>query len=351
MTGQLPPGWYRDPYGTPGLQRYWDGSQWTQATQPTDEWDDAAMPTPSGHQPPDNAGQHPQGFDPQGQHAQQSQQPQQAQPEWAPSGAAPGWGPAPQQQQQYGWQPAPGGPPQRNNTGLILGIAGGAAALVVLLIMVAVLVSNSGGDPDPTTSPTAALTPAPTAPTAPVPGRGASPVIGTTADTSSGLSYPQLGGTWERARAVSSGSGIGKLGFVLGSVATVQRDYDGPNSRYVASVISGALTSTVSTNDLETAAKRLFTALMPTVYPQPNTKLDLESKTYSVSGKKAWYYKVQLRFPQAQAKGWNFGKETIVVVTVERGSGKRPATFYVSVPDSHENQGDIDLLLNSLKVQ
>src|SRR3954447_9361475 len=38
MTGQAPPGWYRDPYGTPGLQRYWDGDQWTQVTQPDPEW-------------------------------------------------------------------------------------------------------------------------------------------------------------------------------------------------------------------------------------------------------------------------------------------------------------------------
>jgi hypothetical protein len=33
MSGQMPPGWYPDPYGNPGLQRYWDGVQWSQATQ------------------------------------------------------------------------------------------------------------------------------------------------------------------------------------------------------------------------------------------------------------------------------------------------------------------------------
>jgi hypothetical protein len=346
MTGQVPPGWYRDPYGTPGLQRYWDGSQWTQATQPADEWDDSAAPSPSGQQPRDNAGQPPQGFDPQGQHAQQAHQPQQAQPEWAPSGAAPGWGSAPQQ--QYGWQPMPAGPPQRNNTGLILGLAGGAAAVVVLLIVVVLLVSGSGGDPGPTTSPTAALTPAPTAP---VPGGGASPVTSTISDFRSGLSYPQLGGTWESATSVTAGTTLGKLGFARGSVATVQRDYNGPGTRYVASVYSGELPSTVSTNDLESAAKSLFAAIKPTSYPVPNTTQSLQSKSYSVSGKKAWYYKVQLSFPQARTEGWNFAKETIVIVTVERSSGKRPATFYVSIPDSHQNQGDLDLLLNSLKTQ
>ncbi|WP_222720954.1 DUF2510 domain-containing protein [Actinomadura sp. HBU206391] len=345
MTGQVPPGWYRDPYGTPGLQRYWDGSQWTQATQPTDEWDDAAsQQTPPG-QPPEGAAQQPQAFGQQGQYAQQ---PQQAQPEWASPSAGPGWGAAPQQ--QYGWQPAPGKPPERNNTGLILGLAGGGFVVVVLLIAVILVASRSGGDPDPTTSPTTALTPAPSA-TTPVPGGGTSPTVGLVSDTQAGLSYPELGGTWDRATSVSSTDSLGKLGFTRGAVATVQRDYNGANSRYVASVYSGELNSTVSTNDLESAAKNLFRAVEPTSYPQPNTKLDLDSKSYSVSGKNAWYYKVQLSFPQARSRNWNFTKETIVIVTVERGSGKRPATFYVSIPDSHVNQGDLDLLLSSLRAQ
>jgi hypothetical protein len=355
MTGQVPPGWYRDPYGTPGLQRYWDGSQWTQATQPTDEWDDSASPpAPSGGQPPDNAGQQ--------QHqayAPPAQQPHQPQPGWASAGAAPAWG-APAQQQQYGWQPAPGqpgpgGPPQRSsNTGLIVGLIGGGAALVAVLIVVALIIGSSGDDPEPGPDPLTITTPGvtrlPTAPTAPsaVPG-ARSPVTGSITDTLAGLAYSRLGGTWESPITVSAGKSLGRHGFTRGALATVQRNYRGSGSNYVASVYSGRLTSTVSSNDLETATKSLFTVIEPTSYPQPNTRVELESKAYTVSGKRAWYYKVQLNFPQARSEGWNFTKETIVVLTVDRGSG-RPSTFYLSIPDSHRNQGDLDLLLSSLRV-
>jgi hypothetical protein len=31
--GQAQPGWYPDPYGTPGRQRWWDGNRWTEHVQ------------------------------------------------------------------------------------------------------------------------------------------------------------------------------------------------------------------------------------------------------------------------------------------------------------------------------
>ncbi|WP_460370058.1 DUF2510 domain-containing protein, partial [Actinocorallia lasiicapitis] len=48
MTGQTPPGWYPDPQGTPGLQRWWDGGQWTAGTQTAP----SAASTPDPWQPP-----------------------------------------------------------------------------------------------------------------------------------------------------------------------------------------------------------------------------------------------------------------------------------------------------------
>ena len=36
VPASSPPGWFPDPYGAVGLQRYWDGRDWTQATQPVD---------------------------------------------------------------------------------------------------------------------------------------------------------------------------------------------------------------------------------------------------------------------------------------------------------------------------
>ncbi|MDN3356196.1 DUF2510 domain-containing protein [Actinomadura sp. DC4] len=34
MSDLTPPGWYEDPYGTPGLMRWWDGREWTEAAPP-----------------------------------------------------------------------------------------------------------------------------------------------------------------------------------------------------------------------------------------------------------------------------------------------------------------------------
>jgi hypothetical protein len=41
--GQSPPGWYADPSGPPGQQRWWDGTRWTEHTQSAPG---AATPTP-----------------------------------------------------------------------------------------------------------------------------------------------------------------------------------------------------------------------------------------------------------------------------------------------------------------
>src|SRR5256885_2578660 len=131
MTGQTPPGWYADPYGTPGLQRWWDGAQWTQATQPTDEWDDAPPPAPfvaPGQEAP-GYGRQPwsgQGAQQIGWSLPQQQQPQPHQPQPA---AQQGW---------TGQQPDSG----RSNKGLLWGLAGGGGVIAIRLTVAPLLLTR-----------------------------------------------------------------------------------------------------------------------------------------------------------------------------------------------------------------
>lgn len=116
--GGTPAGWYPD--GSGG-QRWWDGRQWTEHTQPA-------------------AGQQPQ----------QPQQPQQ-QGYGAQGYSAQGYGQQGYGQQGYGgqsWeqQPSSGG---KKVNGKLLGIVGGVVvAVVVALVLVFVLLGGGGDDPE-----------------------------------------------------------------------------------------------------------------------------------------------------------------------------------------------------------
>ncbi|MCO6007035.1 hypothetical protein NE236_18800 [Actinoallomurus purpureus] len=398
-----PAGWYRDPYGDPGLVRWWDGYQWTQATQPLGEGHQPAgdqsdappawaqpgpgpgpgQPTTQTWAPPgpvDPARQTPadpgqaQPTAPAGEEADQAGpaptwgeagpaaptgepgrtgptqawgDPGQAGPAWGDPGQAgaawadPGqagaaWGTPGQAGTAWGapGQAGPGAPtwagpgavtpPGRTRSRLPLLIGGGAAIVIIITVVAILLATNVFGGGN----------------------GGRSPVIATTTDTQAGISYPRLGGSW-RTEAVTATSGLGKLGFDQGEVATVMTDFQN-GQPYVASAYSGVGTDTTSV-PLEVKAKAVLAALEPTAYPA-HTRQDLTSESHPVDGHTGWLVKVKLTFPQAKSQGWNFRTETAALVIIDRGNGQAPAQFYVSIPDSHKHQGDLDLLLTSLKV-
>ncbi|GAB3964884.1 hypothetical protein GCM10029978_026370 [Actinoallomurus acanthiterrae] len=332
-----PAGWYRDPYGDPGLMRWWDGRQWTQATQPTGEGQQTAwggqqavgegQPATqewSGAQPPGEG----QGWSGGGQ---------------AWGGVGQGWGgvQAPGEggvpptgggpQAGWDWSSAPPtwaqnapAPPAGRRSRLPL-LLGGGAAVVIIITVVAILFATNvfGGSKG-----------------------GRSPVAGTITDAQAGISYPKLGGTWH-TEGVTATSPLGKLGFDQGEAAQVMANYQN-GQPYLASVYSGAATNTAPVSP-ETEARALLAELEPVAYPA-HTRQDLTSASHPVDGHDGWLLKVKFTFPQAKSEGWNFRTETAAILMVDRGNGRSPAEFYVSIPDSHGRQGDLDLLLSSLKV-
>src|SRR5690606_7406587 len=116
------PGWYQDP-GNPQVLRWWDGSTWTQHTQPNPHAQPAQQPPPAPQQQAPQPRQYPPQQAPQQQYApqqapQQQYAPQQApQQQYAPQQApqqyaAAQQGFAPQPQQGFAPQPQQGFAPQ-----------------------------------------------------------------------------------------------------------------------------------------------------------------------------------------------------------------------------------------------
>jgi uncharacterized protein DUF2510 len=398
MTGQTPAGWYPDPYGTPGLRRYWDGGQWTQATQPVDDWNDTegaapadyaspsgpstpqpwASPGGSGGRPADQGPPNwnwnpssgggpvtPRPWQQPGATPQPWQQPGATPQPWQQPGATPQpWqqpGATPQPWQQPGATPQPwqaGPPPSSRSNQKMLWLLGGGGALLLVLILVAALFAAGvfDGDEEPLPGPSPGATSDPPVARPSVDPSGRSPVSGTIEDD--GISYARLGGGWSPETVSSESTFAKKYGFNRGESAVVQDDYEG-SSEYLASAYSGRLPSSVSysgEDDLEEAAESLAEMIETEpppngAYPSPHTRQDLESRSYTVSGEDAWLLRFRLDFPQAASRGWNFRSETAVFILVDRGSGERPSVFWVTVPDSHTQGGDLSQLVDSLKVE
>ncbi|ACY96838.1 DUF2510 domain-containing protein [Thermomonospora curvata] len=349
MSGQTPEaGWYHDPFGTPGLLRYWNGAQWTQATRAAEE---AGVAAPAhdgaGPQAPaaSSAGASPSGED--------SRPPGGKQPNWnlsRPSFEPPAEPSAPQPRQPAK-EPAPA--PPSGGSGPLWALGGGGALLVVLVVLVAAFATGiAGGREEPEAAP-AGPTVSPAAPSADPAAR--SPVVGTITD--SGLSYPRLGGRW-RPRPLDPDDNLARAyGFNRVQSAVVQEDYDGTGGRYVASIASGRLPEAIAYDgpeDLEAAITELARAMEteppPTGSYPAHIREDLQSQPRSIDGHRAHYLKFRLSFPQAAARGWNFRTETVAFVLVDQGPEQRPSVLWVTMPDSHVNGGDLELVVESIKV-
>jgi hypothetical protein len=368
-------GWYPDPYGTPGLLRWWDGTTWTEHTyaetrpqtpdQAVRETAPQAEVAPTTVQPAVTTVQ-PAVTTVQSPVTSVRDMRPPTGPRTSPQPAIPpgeaGDGTRVLYLDQGTDGQEPGAPRRRRRRRII--IATGVAGGVVVAIAVIALVVSMGQSPAapvaeqsataPATAaassaPTAAPSPSPSAPTA----SPTQATLSTVSDATSGLSYGQLPAPWSpgcpgglNGQAFSWTAGESA---VAGSLPNGETNNGQPD--WFGAACSGPLPAQYGYNgtaDLENVTTNLANTFNGTYYDAlPHNFQAVESQPVSVSGHPGWEVKFLLTYTNPQGLAWT--NEMGAVVVADPGTGAAPAVFYVSVP-GNLNEDNVDTFVSSLQL-
>lgn len=303
-------GWYPDPSGTPGLFRYWDGTQWTPAVSR------APFAPPPGSAPYGSA---PYGSAPYGSAPYAAGQ-QGAPSAYRPSGPPGGNGSA----ASPGTPPVPGSPtPRRGAIGWWLA----AAAIVIVLVLVVVgavrlsrvLAPGAGPGGEPTTQvcpPSSFDSPSPEA--EPTDGR----VHG------GKLSFPQLADPFG---PVVPEYEVPFARDTHQQMVLVEPDYDGPGNDWVATVMVGDLFAGDGFFTPQDGSRIVVDCVVGRFYGDAQvTRHDVRNEATTIDGHDAWVVESQLSFDIAGLKTKGELMIVAIVSTGPAGSG----IYYASIPDT-----------------
>ncbi|WP_220449680.1 DUF2510 domain-containing protein [Nonomuraea longispora] len=380
MTTQTPAGWYPDPYGEPRL-RWWDGSQWTDATHAQDPPAGASQQPVTGPQP-NRPGFEPHGPGPQSPSGPQpyasgpqSHDPGPPPPDsgpHSPSGPQPGpdgpvtpanptlqFGQPTYGQSAYG-QPAPSahqwdgvplpgpgyGPPPKQGNPMPWVFGGLAALVVVALIVVAGVFFVNNNDTEPLAGPSPTDTFQPEPPSneppsiQPPPSQGAAelpqPVSGRVTDPQAGVSF-EVPDDWTVPEANTvNGPDPTQQKWSSGVQKTSHENYDGEGD-WIGNVFAGVLNPIypyAGASGLGDTAKAVFMTF-GRYYQLPHESKIVEDKATKIGDRDAWILRFELDFSKvSEDKDYKWKKENGAIVLMDRGQGLRPAIVYVSVPDN-----------------
>jgi hypothetical protein len=300
------PGWYPDPGGGQGLFRYWDGKAWSAATSPN-----PSAPPPS--QGLVSAGQPQHSGQPSGQRGQQPY----------------GHGGQPTYGQDYGssaysnYQEL-----EKKKSPIGWWIAG--AALVIVIIVVAVLAiravtgGGTGTSGGPVTQPSQDACPSQTT-------ASPEPSVSQPADGrvhGGPVSYPLLGPPWGPPQPPSNPVPFGK--DVLNQTVTVEENYDGKGTLWVASILVGELQAGDGFFTPEQGSQIVVKCILGAFYGDNpvNSNVKVNEKT-TIDGHEGWLVESQLTF---DIEGLETKGELLIVAIVS--AGNRSGLYYASIPDT-----------------